>query len=360
MGDPFGSYPLSSGKQGTLFQRNPVCALCYDICIGIGNESGGINFNLLKSLRAADSLCAYLVENAWTPPEVEHCQRWLEEHLQNESAIVCASATVAISIMHMENAPEPLHKLGYQLRGLIYGGGNYIYDNLSSAAYQHTATIDPSAYGGFPNKPANMEELTPIIKPARRTTNAPKQPKRMNATQNNQYNGPVFNGPVFNGPVFNGPVYQAPVTQNYYPDSSSVSPESYSGSSSSAPGVRPEKDSRTKKLFLTPDGDEDFTRTEEERNRFLNYLSDHHLSQRQIDCSRDNPINKAVVCFYAKWKHLKYVRPQTGPAPLLRFLTDTCALQRAAEDRAISAILGKMLKSDYDPDIFYDVCDYFN
>ena len=346
---PLDSYPLSKCRQGALFQRNPVCALCYDICIGIGNESGGINFNLLKSLRAADSLCAYLVENAWTPPEVEHCQRWLEEHLQNESAIVCASATVAISIMHMENAPEPLHKLGYQLRGLIYGGGNYIYDNLSSAAYQHTATIDPSAYGGFPNKPANMEELTPIIKPARRTTNAPKQPKRMNATQNNQYNGTVYQGCTFFNTTNNN------TTNNYY----GHVPTNI-GSSSSAPGVRPENDSRTKKLFLTPDGDEDFTRTEEERNRFLNYLSDHHLSQRQIDCSRDNPINKAVVCFYAKWKHLKYVRPQTGPAPLLRFLTDTCALQRAAEERAISAILGKMLKSDYDPDIFYDVCDYFN
>ena len=142
--------------------------------------------------------------------------------------------------------------------------------------------------------------------------------------------------------------------------SSSVSSECHSDTSSSgAPGVRKENDSRTKKLFLTPDGDEDFTRTEEERNRFLNFLSEHHWSQRQIDCSRDNPINKSIVCFYAKWKHLKYIHPRTGPAPLLRFLTDTCALQRAAEDRAISAILGKMLKSDYDPDIFYDVCDYF-
>ena len=357
MSVPLDLHPMSSCRQGALFERNPVCALCYDICICIGNESGGINFNLLKSLRAADSLCAYLVENAWTPPEVEHCQRWLEEHLQNESSIVCASAAVAISIMHMENAPEPLRKLGNQLRGLIYGGGNYIYENLSSEAYQHTATIDPSAYGGFPNKPANMEVLTPIIK---------TQPKRMNATQNIQHNapvhnGPVFNGPVFNGPVFNGPVYQAPVTQNYgaYPFSS-VSPESNSDSLFAAPRDSAEKDSRTKKLFLTPEGDEDFTRTEEERNRFLNFLSEHHWSQRQIDCSRDNPINKSIVCFYAKWKHLKYIHPRTGPAPLLRFLTDTCNLQRAAEDRAISAILGKMLKSDYDPDIFYDVCDYFN
>lgn len=339
-------YPPLSRRQVALFERNPVCELCFRVCLNLSEEYGGINFNLLKSLRAADSLCAYLVENAWTPPEVEHCQRWLEEHLQNESSIVCASAAVAISIMHMENAPEPLRKLGSLLRGLIYGGGNYIYENLSSEAYQHTATIDPSAYGGFPNKPENMEELTPIIK---------TQPKCMQATQNNQYNGtvhngPVFNGPVFNGPVFNGPVYQAPVTQNYGADTSS----------SGAPGVRQENDSRTKKLFLTPDGDEDFTRTEEERNRFLNFLSEHHWSQRQIDCSRDNPINKSIVCFYAKWKHLKYIHPRTGPAPLLRFLTDTCALQRAAEDRAISAILGKMLKSDYDPDIFYDVCDYFN
>ena len=189
----------------------------------------------------------------------------------------------------------------------------------------------------------------------------------MNATQNIQHNapvhnGPVFNGPVFNGPVFNGPVYQAPVTQNYgaYP-SSSVSSECHSDTSSSgAPGVRQENDSRTKKLFLTPDGDEDFTRTEEERNRFLNFLSDHNISSRLIDSSQDNPILKAVVCFCVKWRNLRYIESKYSPSAVLRFLTDTCSLQTdRVADRAIANALGVMLKNGYDKVMYEDVCDYF-
>jgi len=354
MEDPLDSYPLAKCRQGALFQRNPVCSLCFRICKDLCLTYGSIHFDLLRSMQAADSLCAFLVENAWEIPDVVQCHQWLVDHLNNDAEVMCACATLSLSISAMTDAPEPLRSLGQDLRCLVHGEANRIYTNLYDAVWHEHTSFSATNYGTIQPKPANWHdkmEIVPI---------PPKQPKRMNATQNNQYNGPVFKGPVFNGPVFNGPVYQAPVTQNYYPDSSSVSPESYSGSSSSAPDIRPEKDSRTKKLFITPDGDEDFTRTEEERNRFLNFLSEHHWSQRQIDCSRDNPINKSIVCFYAKWKHLKYIHPRTGPAPLLRFLTDTCALQRAADDRAISAILGKMLKSDYDPDIFYDVCDYFN
>lgn len=361
MSVPIDSYSLSRSRQGALFQRNPVCALCFRVCKELCQTYGSIHFDLLRSMQAADSLCTCLVENAWEPPDVVECHQWLEEHLNNNAEVMCACATLSLSISAMTDAPEPLRSLGQDLRCLVHGEANRIYTNLYDAVWHEHMSFSATNYGTIQPKPANWHdkmEIVPI---------PPKQPKRMQATQNIQHNapvhnGPVFNGPVFNGPVFNGPVYQAPVTQNYgaFP-SSSVSPECHSDTSSSgAPGVRPENDSRTKKLFLTPDGDEDFTRTEEERNRFLNFLSEHHWSQRQIDCSRDNPINKSIVCFYAKWKHLKYIHPRTGPAPLLRFLTDTCALQRAAEDRAISAILGKMLKSDYDPDIFYDVCDYFN
>jgi len=360
MEDPLESYPLSKCRQGALFQRNPVCALCFSICKKLCDTYGSIHFDLLRSIQAADTLCAYLVEHAWEPPDLVQYRQWLENHLNNEAEVMCACITVSLSISAMIDAPEPLRSYGQDIRCLVYGEANRLYTLLHDAVWHEHLCFTATNYGSIPPLPANWHNKRSII------AIPPKQPKRMQATQNNQYNdtvhnGPVFNGPVFNGPVFNGPVYQAPVTQNYGTHLSSVSSEWHSDTSfSGAPGVRSENDSRTKKLFLTPDGDEDFTRTEEERNRFLNFLSEHHWSQRQIDCSRDNPINKSIVCFYAKWKHLKYIQPRTGPAPLLRFLTETCALQCAAEDRAISAILGKMLKSDYDPDIFYDVCDYFN
>lgn len=121
--------------------------------------------------------------------------------------------------------------------------------------------------------------------------------------------------------------------------------------------VERREDSRTKKLFMT-DGAEDIERTEEERNRFMNYLSDHHLGQRQLDCHKDNPINKAIVCFCVKWKRLRYI-DKPSPVAVYRFLTETCHLGSAAEPDAITAGLGRMLKAEYDKDTFDDVEEYF-
>lgn len=116
-------------------------------------------------------------------------------------------------------------------------------------------------------------------------------------------------------------------------------------------------DSRTKKLFMT-DGAEDVERTEGEKNRFLNYLAEHHLGQRQVDCYKDNPINKAIVCFCVKWKRLRYI-DKPSPAAVYRFLTETCHLECSAESDAITASLGRLLKADYDKETFYDVENYF-
>lgn len=118
------------------------------------------------------------------------------------------------------------------------------------------------------------------------------------------------------------------------------------------------KDTRTKRLFLTPDGIDDMQRTEEEKNRFLNYLTEHHWSKRQLDCSRDNPVIKAIVCFCVKWKRLKYI-DKPSPAAVLRFLTETCGISCASEPSALCTLLGRMFKSEYDKEVFFDVEDYF-
>ena len=116
-------------------------------------------------------------------------------------------------------------------------------------------------------------------------------------------------------------------------------------------------DARTKKLFMT-DGIEDMQRTEEEKNRFRNYLTEHHLGQRQLDCSRDNPLIKAIVCFCVKWKRLKYI-DKPSPAAVLRFLTETCGISCASEPSALCTLLGRLFKSEYDKEVFFDVEDYF-
>lgn len=115
-----------------------------------------------------------------------------------------------------------------------------------------------------------------------------------------------------------------------------------------------EKEPRLKQLFDDP------KRTEEERNRFLNFLSDHNISSRLIDSSQDNPILKAVVCFCVKWRNLRYIESKYSPSAVLRFLTDTCSLQTdRVADRAIANALGVMIKNGYDKVMYEDVCDYF-
>ena len=121
--------------------------------------------------------------------------------------------------------------------------------------------------------------------------------------------------------------------------------------------AKPSNDARTKKLFMT-NGIEDMQRTEEEKNRFRNYLTDHHLGQRQLDCSADNPIHKAIVCFCVKWKRLKYI-DKPSPAAVLRFLTETCGISCASEPSALCTLLGRLFKSEYDKEVFFDVEDYF-
>ena len=117
---------------------------------------------------------------------------------------------------------------------------------------------------------------------------------------------------------------------------------------------RPEKEPRLKQLFDDP------KRTEEESNRFLNFLSDHNISSRHIDSSQDNPILKAVVCFCVKWRNLRYIESKYSPSAVLRFLTDTCSLQTdRVADRAIANALGVMIKNGYDKVMYEDVCDYF-
>ena len=115
-----------------------------------------------------------------------------------------------------------------------------------------------------------------------------------------------------------------------------------------------EKEPRLKQLFDDP------KRTEEERNRFLNFLSDHNISSRLIDSSQDNPVLKAIVCFCVKWRNLRYIESKYSPSAVLRFLTDTCSLQTdRVADRAIANALGVMIKNGYDKVMYEDVCDYF-
>ena len=308
-------------------QRNPVCALTFVVCADLCNEFGGLQFDIRKSVITADCLLDFLADNAWNPPDAEQCYRWLSRHITNSPpTIMCACAIVSVTIASMTDAPKPLKILGRNLRCLIYGPGNCIYDNLCSAVESDNIQLSLATY---------------ISTPVLLTSPTPKQTQNMEAKQYNQYNGTVYQGCTF---TTNN------TTNNFYGQLPADMDSPFT-----APRESAEKESRLKQLFDDPQ------RTSEESNRFLNFLSDHNISSRLIDSSQDNPILKAVVCFCVKWRNLRYIEANYSPNAVVRFMFETCKLNKdSVEERAISNRLRDMLKKDYDKELYYDVCLYFN
>ena len=342
MGDPFGSYPLSE-QQGALFERNPVCSLCYRVCMDMCEEYGGLHFNLMGSIEVADEVCHHLVRNAWQPAGIEQYYHWIQGRLDNNhAAVMCACATVSVSVSVMADAPEPLRELGRDMRGLVYGDGNRILENLRSAVFQQDITLSVDAYGEMPAMPPALRERMELAeendKLVRQVIASKQKLKEMEAKQYNQYNAPVYQGCTFND-----------------------SHDTYYGTTPNEriTSERVKDDSRTKKLFCNEFGDEDTQRTDEEKQRVKQYIADHNLGNRQLDSARDNPLNRMAVCFCAKWQSLHYIGQPVSATALLRFLSDDCEIELATEPKPIANVLAKMLKADKDRDTFYDVCEYF-
>ena len=336
-------YATLSRRQVALFERNPVCALAFRVCRDMCLEYGHIQFNLLKTIETADELFDYLIDHAWDPPSVKWCYHWLENQLMNSPpAVMCACATVSVSIASMDYAPEPLRSLGLDFRCLIYGDATDILDNIRSAAYQESTTISAADYGLLPDEP---EEETEEIEPQEPTT--PTQ-EDMNQQNNNStvYNGPVSNGPVFQGCTIKVETPASPfVSQESHSDHSSSNPNGYP-SSSPAPDVRTEESATPKRrgnteksLFIN------LTTTEQEKQRFLSFLREHNLSNSELDAAMDNSVTQIIVCFYRVWQQKKLLAPKAGGTAVARFVNAVCELPLTVDEKAYANILNRMIKS---------------
>lgn len=347
-------YATLSRRQVALFERNPVCALCYRVCLDLCEGYGGINFDLLDSIRTADDLCGQIIQNAWSLDGVEHYFDMVNNRLgHSKPAIACTFVTVCVTLTCMDNLPEPVYQLARDMRGLIIGEGNDLYDSLRQSAYRQDITLAYDTYGEPPPEPSLVRENEQLRLRTIELEDEITKYKNLLDMKDQQAKG----GTTIN----NYGTYIAELNNDIHDNNNC---QIYAVPTSEESGVRNQEsgrvkvETRTKKLFMT-DGMEDMQRTEEECNRFRNYLAEHHLGQRQLDCSRDNPINKAIVCFCAKWKRLKYIDSKPSPAAVLRFLTETCGISCAADTGALSSLLGRMFKAEYDKDIFYDVEEYF-
>ena len=155
-------YPALSRRQVALFERNPVCELCFRVCLDLSEEyGGGIHFELFQSLEVADSFCERVLLNPWDLLDIDQYYHWLERQLDNSKpAVTCAFATISVTLSCMDGLPEPVLQLSRDIRGLISGGqGGELYDNLRSAARNKDLLIPADTYGDIPPQPDLQREL---------------------------------------------------------------------------------------------------------------------------------------------------------------------------------------------------------
>lgn len=103
------------------------------------------------------------------------------------------------------------------------------------------------------------------------------------------------------------------------------------GSTEENPEEEPPQKRGIKNKFLFPQNGNESVKngrlTQCEKRRFLHYLSKHSLDGRMLVSTRDDAINKAVVCFVRIWKDQKLTASKPSGRAIFRFLTQDCGLK---------------------------------
>lgn len=153
-------HPALMRRQVALFERNPVCRLCYQIFLDMAEDYGGVQFEMLRSLEVADALCERILLNPWELQGVDQYYHWIEGRLCGvRPAMACALATVCVTLRCIDNPPKPVKRLARDLTGLIIGEANSLYNELLSAANGQAISIDADTYGDIPPMPKPQREL---------------------------------------------------------------------------------------------------------------------------------------------------------------------------------------------------------
>lgn len=103
------------------------------------------------------------------------------------------------------------------------------------------------------------------------------------------------------------------------------------GSTEENPEEEPPLKRGIKNKFLFPQNGNESVKngrlTQCEKRRFLHYLSKHSLDGRMLVSTRDDTINKAVVCFVRIWKEQELTASKPSGRAIFRFLTQDCGLK---------------------------------
>ena len=123
------------------------------------------------------------------------------------------------------------------------------------------------------------------------------------------------------------------------PSSNPPSSSAATNESQSSPETK-KRGPREKSLFINE------TTAEQEKQRFLSFLSLHNFSQHEFDSSEENSGNQIAVCFFRQWQRRKLLNPKVSGTALMRFLKEDCALSITVEERAFGNALAKMIGSE--------------
>lgn len=144
--------------------------------------------------------------------------------------------------------------------------------------------------------------------------------------------GSSQNGDVHieNCTIYQGKTEQKMEGKNQKPGSKEEGSEK-EGSTEENPEEEPPLKRGIKNKFLVPQNGNESVKngrlTQCEKRRFLHYLSKHSLDGRMLVSTRDDAINKAVVCFVRIWKDQKLTASKPSGRAIFRFLTQDCGLK---------------------------------
>lgn len=81
-----------------------------------------------------------------------------------------------------------------------------------------------------------------------------------------------------------------------------------------------------------------------EKERLCTYLSQHCLKSRKLVCTKDDTLNKTIVCFLLKWMEKGLTAGEPAGGAVFRFLTEDCGIMSEVLEKAYSNHVKEWIK----------------
>lgn len=98
-----------------------------------------------------------------------------------------------------------------------------------------------------------------------------------------------------------------------------------------------------------------------EKQRLCDYISKHGLDSSKLMCTKDDALNKAIVCFLLLWVKKGYTAPNPSGGALYRFLTEDCRIMSDVQEKAYANRIKEWIKPpcEYDAEVMIMVKGVF-